>query len=276
MRATLPRGLLGALALCLLSGVAGASVAAHAGPPTSLAQAHASATGDARAIAFYREVAAVTGATSGQIEHFGASASQDAIKLLGKGGFSLREAGPAFAGFHPVDDVVTIGARRGRIAFVIDVISWAGQGPRFATFSEMLTALGEVRFAGVASASSLPTASQRVSVACAGRVGGAVGAFSHVGYAEGYLVGGHFISMKRAGAHEIVTLAFPYSASQIATETDVISRASHLPLSSTIVVASSQNNGGFAEHWSNSWLHLRIYPPRTTGLCASVEAGLTH
>ena len=277
MRGTLSRGLLGACLLSALAGVAGASVASHPATRTEPGDVsfHAAATGDAAAIAFYRTVSAASHATDGQVEHFSATAPQDAIKLLGKGGFSLREAGPAHAGFHPVDDVVTIGARHGRIAFVIDVISWAGHGPRFGTFSEMLTAQGEVRLAGAASASALPTARQSRVVACAGRVSGAVGAFSQVGYAEGYLVGGHFVSMTRSGAHEVVTLAFPYSASQIATETDVISRASRLPLSSTIVVASSQDHGGFTEHWSNSWLHTRLYPPRTSGLCARIEGGLT-
>lgn len=275
MRVTLQRGLLGALVFSALATVAGASVPVAVQPPAGVLEAHASATGDAKVIAFYRTVSAASHATSGQVEHFNASAPQDSIKLLGKGAFSLREAGPAHAGFHPVNDVVTIGARHGRIAFVIDVISWAGRGPRFKTFSEMLTATGEVRLAGVASASALPTSRQTRVAGCSGSVGGSVGAFSKVGYAEGYLVGGHFVSMTRSGAHEKVTLAFPYSASQIATETDVISRASRLPLSSTIVVASSQNNGGFREHWSNTWLHTKIYPPRTSGLCSRIEAGLT-
>ena len=274
MRGRLRRAALGALAMVGLSGAAGASVVpgGHSSSPVS---SHASATGDASAIAFYATVAAASHATDGQIEHFSASAPQDAIKLLGKGGFSLREAGPAKAGYHPVDDVVTIGARAGRIAFVVDVIHWAGDGPRFAPFAEMLTARGEVRLTGTASASTLPTARQHAVAGCAGRVGGAVGAFSRVGFAEGYLVGGHFLSMTSSGAHVKVTLDFPYSASQIATETDVISRASRLPLSSTIVVASSQVHGGFTEHWSNEWLHTPIYPPRTRGVCASIEAGLT-
>ncbi len=103
---------------------------------------------------------------------------------------------------------------------------------------------------------------------------GPVASYTKVGVPSGYGLGGDFRSMKRVGPNEVVISTYPAGKGHVATETDVIDRATDLPLSGTTVVSGTPGEPAFTMHWSVAWYHTPLYLPRTDGVCASISAGV--
>ncbi len=268
-----------AVAAFVLVGFAGVTTAgAVTGRPSRRAgalEAHVKGTtGNAAVIAFYRKVVAATKAADGASYAYGASAPFDQLKLLPKGAWSVYAESWPHAGYYPVDDTFYVGATNGRVSFVTDTIVWAGHGRQFGTFGEVLTARGEVELFGNAAASTTPTPSQLVTQPCGGPVHGPVAGFSKVGGASGYGLYGDFRSMKRVGPNEVVVSTYPFGKGHVATETDVIDRATDLPISGRTVVSAAPAQPSYTMAWTVTWYHVPIYLPNTTGACLGIESGV--
>ena len=231
------------------------------------------ASGNRAVIDFYRKVVAATVAADGAKFTYGASAPFDQLRLAGSG-WRVYADSWSRAGYYPVDDTFYVAASHGRITFVTDTLSWGGRGPRFKSFGEVLTALGEVELAGGAAASSTPTASQAQIQPCVGRVRGAVAGLTKVGAPSGYGLYGDFRSMKRAGPNEVVVSSYPFGRGHVATETDVIDRATLLPLRGTTSVSGAPGEPAYTMRWTVAWYHTALYLPRTNGTCASINTGI--
>lgn len=263
------------VALIVLSSVGVSSLAGATGERSSSPAEHlvahaASPTGNPAVIAYYRQVVAATRAADGVRYTYDASAPFDQLKLFGKGRWSVYSNSWPHAGFYGVDDTAFAGARNGRVTFVSDTLVWGGRGPNFSPFGEVLTALGEVELYGNAEASTTPTKSQPIWQPCAGSVHGPVAGATKVGGPSGYGLYGDFRTMKRVGANEVVVSTFPYGKGHVATETDVIDRATHLPVSGTTMVSGAPGQPAYTTRWTLTWYHVPIYPPRTDGTCATI------
>ena len=265
-------------ALVVLSSVGVASAAsATLGRSTRSSHrevAHATPTGNRAVIAYYRTVVAATVAADGARYTYGASAPLDRVRLAAKGGWSVYSGSWPHPGYYPVDDTFFVAASGGRVTFVTDTMTWGGQGPTFSPFGEVLTARGEVELYGNAAASTTPTQNQRFSQTCGGPVHGPVAGFTKVGVASGYGLYGDFRSMKRVGPNEVVVSTYPYGKGHVATETDVIDRATHLPVSGVTTVSGAPGQPAYTMRWSVAWYHTPLYLPRTDGVCASISAGV--
>ncbi len=268
------------VAALVLGSVASAQVAGGVSPGhdrvASTAHARATkATGDPAVIAYYRKVVAATDAATGVRYVYSAAAPYDQLQFGPNHSWNVWTATWPRPGYYPVTDVVNIGARNAKVTFVTDTFTWAGRGPTFSPFSELLTAAGEVQLGGGAAASTTPTANQTAVVPCLGSVHGSVAGISKVGGASGYGLYGDFRSMRRAGANEVVVSSFPFGKGHVATETDVIDRSTLLPRSGLDVVSAAPGQPGYRIHWTVSWYHVPLYPANTTGSCLAIESGLT-
>ena len=257
-------------------GVAGAASATveRAGRTSERLVAHETPTGNRAVIAYFRQVVAATRAADGAEYTYSASAPLDRLKLLPKGGWSVYSWSWPHPGYYPIDDTFFVGASHGRITFVTDTMTWGGHGPTFSPFGEVLSSRGEVELFGGAVATTTPPQHQTIMQPCDGLVHGPVASYTKVGVPSGYGLGGDFRSMKRVGPNEVVISTYPAGKGHVATETDVIDRATDLPLSGTTVVSGTPGEPAFTMHWSVAWYHTPLYLPRTDGVCASISAGV--
>jgi len=237
------------------------------------------ATGNAGAIAFYRKVVSATQAADGVEQIYASSAPLTQVKYSSTGGLSWYVMQPKKAGFAPAVDIVFVGADSGKVTFVADTVLYPGSGPKFPDFGMLLTAKGEVILAGGAPARTTPATSKTTVAPCVGpsKVRFVAG-YPGVGVAFGYALYGHFDPVKIVdkGKEYAVTSTYPWSSSpsRTATEVDVVSVATHLPVASQITVNAGGGLPAFTLRWANTWFHSTIYPPRTDGTCAAYTKGV--
>jgi hypothetical protein len=236
-------------------------------------------TGNAAAIAFYRKVVKATAATEGVEEIYPPQQPLTQAKFAGKR-LSWAEMQSTKAGFSPATDVVFVGAEHGKVTFVADSVLYAGKGTIFPDFGLLLTAKGEVLLANGAAARTGPAGKKTPVYPCAGGYSGPklVAGYNQVGIQFGYSLIGHFDKMKlvdKAKAYQ-VTSTYPWfgNPAQTATEVDTVPIATDLPALTVIHVSAAGKFAAFTMREANIWVHQKLYPPATNGICAAYVKGV--
>lgn len=236
--------LVAGLAVLIAIGFAGpASAASTSGP-----------TGNAKTIAFYRQVVRATEQAPGWTE------VQTGYYSLEQSGQSANWwtwiDGAAPAGYRPVTDHFTIAAQGGKVVWGQDEM--VPIGACGAVCSPIVIASNEanalyfrfLRSGGsscwmTAHGSPLPNA---------------------VGGSSGYGLFGHFLPMRRVGGTVYVTSTYPLNG-RVVTEIDTISYSSKLPSAGVSHVAAAPGKPAFTYHWTIRFQRVEPVAPKIT-LCA--------
>lgn len=248
-------------------------------PKTGKAAPPPKPTGNAATIAFYRKVVAASAATDGVEQIYPAQAPLTQVEYSKKG-LSWATESPKKAGFTPANDVVFVGASRGKVTFVADSVVYPGKGVSFPSFGVVLTAKGEVVLAGGAPAREAPATKKTQVYPCAGPYKGPhfVAGYPKVGVPFGYSLYGHFDPLKKVdkGKAYQVTSTYPWlvKPARKATEVDIVPVGTYLPSEGVIHVSAVGKYPAFTLEWANVWFKKPLYPPVTNGACAAYLKGV--
>lgn len=226
----------------------------------SVAQAATTgATGNAKAIAFYRLMVKTIARYDGLLQSRSGYAVVETTST-GTGWTYGSHAAVVPTGFSPATEVVTDALSGGKVLWVADLMTpkcgAAGSCGTNVPARGILNTQG--LYVQVLAPSKPPSCWERIPGDT-----GAVAGYTKLG-GPVYETNGHFDPIKRVGKNELVTSTFPWTKTSTATEIDTISLATHLPTYGVVYAPKDGAAPAFAYAWTNSWMKSAPVQPQMT------------
>ena len=239
-----------------------ASLVALTFPPvlmeTAAQAADTKPTGNAKAIAFYREMVKTVAGEGGVTEYRSGYAFVK-VTCMASGGAAVSldwSRAKAPAGYSPVTEFLATAFRGGKSVWTTDQFTpTSGVVTHNCDPKTPLRLLLNSKggFLQVLTIGKASTCWQTFNAALLWKIGG-----------PEYETFGHFYPMQKVGKNEIVDSSFTWTKTTQATEIDTISRVTHLPSSSVLHIPKVGTSPAYVDSWSSSWLKKAPAAPQVT------------